>query len=60
MTPDSGILAGFGQALWEEVEIVTKGANYGWCIKEGTHWFNPDDQSHPPTTGTNAMPVVTR
>lgn len=29
-----------GQVLYEEVSIVTKGGNYGWNVKEGTHCFN--------------------
>ncbi|HOF50168.1 MAG TPA: PQQ-dependent sugar dehydrogenase [Candidatus Colwellbacteria bacterium] len=35
-----------GQNLWEEVDIVEKGKNYGWNIKEGNHCFShesPDD-----------------
>ncbi len=31
-----------GQLLYEEVDIVTKGGNYGWNVKEGTHCFNTD------------------
>lgn len=30
-----------GQDLWEEVDIITKGANYGWRIMEATHCHNP-------------------
>jgi glucose/arabinose dehydrogenase len=30
-----------GQDLWEEVDIVNKGANYGWRLFEGTHFYNP-------------------
>jgi len=30
-----------GQDTWEEVDIVTKGANYGWRLMEGTHCYNP-------------------
>lgn len=29
-----------GQNLYEEVSVVTKGGNYGWNVKEGTHCFN--------------------
>lgn len=29
-----------GQNLYEEVDVVTKGGNYGWNVKEGTHCFN--------------------
>jgi glucose/arabinose dehydrogenase len=29
-----------GQNLYEEISVVTKGGNYGWNVKEGTHCFN--------------------
>jgi glucose/arabinose dehydrogenase len=30
-----------GQDTWEEVDILEKGANYGWRVVEGNHCHNP-------------------
>ena len=55
------ICADVGQNSFEEVDVVKKGGNYGWRVKEGTHCFNyqaPND--HPASCDDKGMidPVI--
>ena len=43
-----------GQSLYEEIDVVTKGGNYGWNVKEATHCFNTDNDLEE----RNSCPVV--
>jgi glucose/arabinose dehydrogenase len=42
-----------GQDLWEEVDLVTNGGNYGWSVREGAHPFKPG-----PTGAQYTEPVM--
>ncbi|RJT05471.1 PQQ-dependent sugar dehydrogenase [Halococcus sp. IIIV-5B] len=42
-----------GQELYEEVNVVEKGGNYGWNVREGSHCFEPKSQTTPDSCPTS-------
>ncbi|WP_226479609.1 PQQ-dependent sugar dehydrogenase [Natrinema amylolyticum] len=45
-----------GQDLFEEVNLVEAGGNYGWNVKEGTHCFSTESPSQPPEDCPDSAP----
>lgn len=56
------IVGDAGQSLYEEIDLVSKGGNYGWNVKEGTACFNTDDALTPrnscPTNDSAGHPLI--
>ncbi len=45
-----------GQGRWEEVDIVERGGNYGWNVREGTHCFDAENNTVEPESCPGAEP----
>ena len=50
-------VADVGQNLFEEVNIVELGGNYGWVIKEGFNCFDPFNPTTPPAMCPGVGPM---
>ncbi len=55
-------VADAGQNLFEEIDIILKGGDYSWNIREGTHCFDPSSPDQPQercrTTGYRGEPLI--
>lgn len=49
-----GYVTDAGLNTWEEIDLLQKGGNYGWNIKEGTDWTNLAQG----TTGGTRLPAT--
>ncbi|EXB36669.1 HIPL1 protein [Morus notabilis] len=55
--PSYFLCADVGQDVFEEVDIVTKGGNYGWRVYEGPFLYNPPTSPGGNTSSSSINPI---
>jgi glucose/arabinose dehydrogenase len=53
-------VADVGESKYEEVNIVEKGRNYGWNVREGSHCYSTNNPQNPPETCPRRTPPSVR
>ncbi|WP_079890832.1 PQQ-dependent sugar dehydrogenase [Halococcus agarilyticus] len=53
-------VADVGESNYEEVNVVEKGKNYGWSVREGSHCYSTGSPADPPTACPERTPPDVR